>query len=49
MEILKKIPLNLNAKEIASKLRMQRTGNFDLARTLLEIAQPLLRPDLEYE
>ncbi|MDM8540756.1 vitamin B12 dependent-methionine synthase activation domain-containing protein [Desulfococcaceae bacterium HSG9] len=49
MEILKNIPLNLKAKEIASKLRMRRTGNVDMAQTLLEIAQPLLTPKALYK
>ncbi len=49
MEILKNIPVNLDVKEIASKLRMQRTDNYDLAQTLLEIAQPLLTPKAIYK
>ncbi len=49
MEILKKIPLNLDAKEIASKLHMQRTGDSDLTRTLLKIAQPLITPKAIYK
>jgi len=49
MEILRNTPLNLGEKEIASKLRMQHTENSDLARTLLEIAQPLITPKAIYE
>lgn len=49
MEIVKNIHLNLDVKEIASKLRMKRTGNSDQAQTLLEIAQPLLTPKVIYK
>ena len=49
MEILRNTSLNLGEKEIASKLRMQRTGNSDLARMLLEIAQPLITPKAIYK
>ena len=49
MEILNKIPLNLDAKEIASKLRMKRAEESDMARTLLEIAQPLITPKAVYK
>lgn len=49
MEILKNIPLNLDAKEIASKLHMRRTEDSELAQTLLEIALPLITPEALYK
>ncbi len=48
MEILKNTPLNLDAKEIASKLHMRRTEDSELAQALLEIALPLITPEALY-
>ncbi len=49
MEILKNTPLNLDAKEIASKLHIQREEKSDLSQMLLDIALPLITPKSIYK